>query len=308
MRTLMAKEYEVGQIPLSGEYAIYKSGRKFFFTIGNGCTPVENLASSIEIPEEMFLSLKKTYEEFSSEKDPSSPYDEEKVDRKENKTMEQEFRFETYDQVKVINSGQQYTTHWEAYGKLMHEWTLDRCAIGIWDNSFIIGTHLKDENLENTVFQVVARDRIGTSCGEKNLYLIISQADYDAIKSREIGEKGEPAKIFVIEEDGLEEYSNMNVWFCEYKPINGQIYVNLKCTEKDMKRNGFPLDTVDETARKSYCYYVHVKAIDSCDAKAKAKKLFTEYFSKLYNKKSKEYEAELEEISDNLYKVRHLND
>ena len=217
-----------------------------------------------------------------------------------------EFRFETYERVKVVNSGQQYTTHWGAYGKLMHEWTIDGCTIGLWDNSFIIGARLNDENLENTVFQIIARGRIDTSCGERNLYLIISQSDYDDIKSREIGEKGKTAKIFVIGEEGHEEYFRMNVWFCEYKPVNGQIYMNLKCTEKDMKRNGFPLDTVDETGRKSY--YVHVKAIDSCDAMTKAKKLFIEYFSKLYDEKSKEYEAELEEISGNLHKVRLWND
>ena len=217
-----------------------------------------------------------------------------------------EFRFETYERVKVVNSGQQYTTHWEAYGKLLHGCTMDRRTIGIWDNSFIIGAHLKDENLENTVFQIIARDRIDTSCGEKNLYLIISQSDYENIKSKEIGEKGKTAKIFVIEENGLEEYFKMNVWFCEYKPINGKIYVNLKCTEKDMKRNGFPLDTVDETERKSY--YVYVKAIDNYDARTKAQKLFTEYFSKLYDEKSEEYEAELEKISENLFKVRHWNE
>lgn len=217
-----------------------------------------------------------------------------------------EFKFEVYDQVKVVNSGQQYTTHWEAYGKLMHEWTIDRCSIGIWDNSFIIGTHLKDENPENTVFQIVARDRIDTSCGEKNLYLIISQSDYDAIKSNGVGEKRKPIKIFVIEENGLEEYFKMKVWFCEYKPINGKIYANSKCTKKDMKRNSFPLDTVDETGRKSY--YVHVKAINNYDARTKAKKLFTEYFSKLYDEKSEEYEAELEKISENLYKVQHWNE
>lgn len=212
-----------------------------------------------------------------------------------------EFRFETYERVKVINSGLQYSAHWEAYGKLMHG-----CEIGAWGNSFIIGADLDDENLENTVFQIIARNRIDTSYGERNLYLIISQSDYDAVKSREVGEKGEPAKIFVIGEDGLEEYFKMNVWFCEYKPINGKIYVNLKCTEKDMKRNGFPLDTVDKTERKSY--YVHVKAIDNYDAKAKAQKFFTEYFSKLYDEKSKEYEVELEEINSNLFKVQHWND
>ena len=216
--------------------------------------------------------------------------------------MEQEFRFETYERVKVVNSGKQYPTHWEAYGKLMHEWTIDGCMIGLWENSFIIGALLNDEDLKNTVFQIVARDRIDASYGEKNLYLIVSQSDYDVIKSKEIGEKGKPAKIFVIEEDGLEEYFGMNVWFCEYKPVYGKIYVNLKCTEKDMQRNGFPLDTVDETERKSY--YVHVKAIDNYDAKVKAKKLFTEYFSKVYDEKSKE----LEEIDNNLFKVRHWNE
>ena len=212
-----------------------------------------------------------------------------------------EFRFETYERVKVVDSGKQYSAHWEAYGKLMHG-----CEIGAWGNSFIIGADLDDENLENTVFQIIARDRIDTTYGERNLYLIISQSDYDAVKSREVDEKGEPAKIFVIGEDGLEEYFMMNVWFCEYKPVYGKIYVNLKCTEKDMKRNGFPLDIVDETERKSY--YVHVKAIDNYDAKAKAQKLFTEYFSKLYDEKSKEYEAELEEINGNLFKVRHWNE
>ena len=211
------------------------------------------------------------------------------------------FRFETYERVKVVNSGEQYTTYWEAYGKLMRG-----CVAGAWGNSFIVGAHLNDENLENTVFQIVARGRIDTSCGERNLYLITSQSDYDALESRKVDEKREPAEIFVIGEDGLEEYFKMNVWFCEYKPINGEIYVNPKCTEKDMKRNGFPLDTVDKTERKSY--YVHVKAIDDSDAKAKAQKLFTEYFSKLWDKRSVETKRELQEISDNLYKVQHLND
>ena len=215
--------------------------------------------------------------------------------------MKQEFRFETYERVKVVDSGKQYSTHWEAYGKLMHG-----CEIGAWGNSFIIGAHLNDENLENTIFFFFLLYRIDTSFGEENLYLIISQSDYEDIKSKEIGEKGKTAKVFVIEEDGLEEYFKMNVWFCEYKPVNGEIYTNLKYTEKDMKRNGFPLDTVDETERKSY--YVYVKAIDNYDAKVKAQKLFTEYFSKLYDEKSEEYEAELEKISENLYKVRHWND
>lgn len=212
-----------------------------------------------------------------------------------------EFRFETYERVKVVNSGEQYTTYWEAYGKLMRG-----CVAGAWGNSFIVGAHLNDENLENTVFQIIARDRIDTSCGEGNLYLITSRSDYDALNSKKFDEKGEPAKIYVIGEDGLEEYFKMNVWLCEYKPISGKICANPKCSEEDMKRIGFPLDTVDETEWEAY--YVHVKAIDDSDAKAKAQKLFTEYFSKLWDKRSVETKRELQEISDNLYKVQHWND
>lgn len=212
-----------------------------------------------------------------------------------------EFRFETYKQVKVVNSGEQYTTHWEAYGKLMHG-----CVAGAWGNSFIVGAHLNDENLENTVFQIIARDRIDTPCGEGNLYLITSQSDYDALNSKKFDDKGEPAKIYVIGEDGLEEYFKKKIWFCEYKPISGKICVNPKCTEEDMKRNGFPLDTVDETGRETY--YVHVKAFNNYEAQTKAQKLFTEYFSKLYDKRKKETEEELREISDNLYKVQHQVD
>lgn len=212
-----------------------------------------------------------------------------------------EFRFEVYDRVKVINSGKQYTTHWEAYGKLMHG-----CVVGAWGNSFIVGAYLNDEDLKNTVFQILARDRIDTVYGERNLYLITSQSDYDAINSRKVDEKGEPAKIYVISEDGLEEYFKMNVWLCEYKPISGKICLKPKCSEEDMKRIGSPLDTVDETGWETY--YVHVKAIDNYDAEAKAQKLFTEYFSKLWDRRAAETQKELQEISDNLYKVQHQAD
>lgn len=129
--------------------------------------------------------------------------------------MKQEFRFETYEQVKVVDSGKQYSTHWEAYGKLMHG-----CEIGAWGNSFIIGAHLNDENLENTVFQIVARDRVD----ENNLYLIISQSDYEDIKSREICEKEKPVKIFVIEEAGLcsskKEKEKLFAVYLSFEPFN----------------------------------------------------------------------------------------
>ena len=208
-----------------------------------------------------------------------------------------EFRFETYERVKVINSGLQYSAHWEAYGKLMHG-----CEIGAWGNSFIIGADLDDENLENTVFQIIARNRIDTSYGERNLYLIISQSDYDAVKSREVDEKGEPVKIYVIGENGLKEYEEEVDVFCIFSTSSGNIEIVEGVSRKDFDA----VKEFDELNRGRYA--VNVKAHSSRDAKEQAKKLFTEYFSKLWDKRSVETERELQEISDNLYKVQHWND
>lgn len=208
-----------------------------------------------------------------------------------------EFRFEVYDRVKVINSGEQYSTHWEAYGKLMHG-----CIVGAWGNSFIIGAHLNDENLKNTVFQILARDRIDTACGERNLYLITPQSDYDALTSREVDEKGEPAKIYVIGEDGLEEYKEEMDVFCIFSTSSGNIEIVEGVSRKDFDA----VKEFDELNRGRYA--VNVKARSIRDAKEQAKKLFTEYFSKLWDKRFVETKRELEEISDNLYKVQHWND
>lgn len=208
-----------------------------------------------------------------------------------------EFKFEVYDRVKVVSSGEQYPTYWEAYGKLMQ-----RCVAGAWDNSFIVGAHLSDEDLENTVFQILAGDCIDTAYGERNLYLITSQSDYDALESRKDGEKREPAKIYVIGEKGLKECEERVDMFCIFSTSSGNIEIVNGVSRKDFDA----VKEFDELNRGSYA--VNVKARNSRDAKEQAKKLFVEYFSKLYDEKSKEYEAELEEISDNLHKVRHWND
>ena len=208
-----------------------------------------------------------------------------------------EFRFEIYERVKVVDSGLQYPSHWEAYGKLMHG-----CVADAWGNSFIIGTDLDDENLENTVFQIIARNRIDTSYGERNLYLIISQSDYDAVKSREVDEKGEPVKIYVIGENGLKEYEEEVDVFCIFSTSSGNIEIVEGVSRKDFDA----VKEFDELNRGRYA--VNVKAHSSRDAKEQAKKLFTEYFSKLWDKRSVETKRELQEISDNLYKVQHWND
>lgn len=210
-----------------------------------------------------------------------------------------EFRFKEQEKVKVVRKGLQYATYWKGYGKL-----LDNYNFSVAHRPYIIGTELNGIP-EDTEFVVLSRDYISTTSGYRNLYLIAPKRDLEE-REQTKGVNRFLSHLYVVDESALEEYFKMNVWFCEYKPVNGKIYVNPKCTEEDMKKNGFPLDTVNETERKSY--YVHVKAIDSCDAIAKAKKLFTEYFSKLWDKRSAETKRELQEISDNLYKVQHLNE
>lgn len=208
-----------------------------------------------------------------------------------------EFKFEVYDRVKVVSSGKQYTTYWEAYGKLMRG-----CVAGTWGKSFIVGAHLNNEDLENTVFQILARDHIDTADGKRNLYLITSQSDYDALESREVDEKGEPPKFYVISEDGLKEYEEGVDMFCIFSTSSGNIEII-----NGVSRKGFDaVKEFNESSRGSYA--VNVKARSSRDAKEQAKKLFAEYFSKLWDKRSVETKRELQEISDNLYKVQHWND
>ena len=213
------------------------------------------------------------------------------------------FRFKEQEKVKVVRKGLQYVTYWKAYEALINEY-----IFSVAHRPYIIGVEFGDIP-EDTEFTVLSRGYVSTSSGYKNLYLIAPKKELEEQEQAK-GLTRPPLHLYVIDEDGLEEYSKkMGVWFCEYRPVDGKIpklRANFKCTEEEMKWSGFSLDTVNKTRRKTY--YVHVKAVDDSDAKAKAQKLFVEYFSKLYNEKSKEYEAELEEISDNLHKVRHWND
>lgn len=210
------------------------------------------------------------------------------------------FRFKEQEKVKVVRKGLQYVTYWKAYEALINEY-----IFSVAHRPYIIGVEFGDIP-EDTEFTVLSRGYVSTSSGYRNLYLIAPKKELEEQEQAK-GLTRPPLHLYVIDEDGLEEYSKkMGVWFCEYRPVDGKIHVNPKCTEEDMKRNGFPLDTVDETGRETY--YVHVKAINDFDAKAKAQKLFTEYFSKLWDKRSVETKRELQEIGDNLYKVQHWND
>ena len=75
MRMMVAKEYFGGQIPLVGEYSIYKCNDKHFFTIGDGCTPIDHLIDLpghlvVKVSETEFLLMKRMNEKYPPEKGP----------------------------------------------------------------------------------------------------------------------------------------------------------------------------------------------------------------------------------------------
>ena len=70
MRMMVAKEYFEGQVPLVGEYSIYKCNDKHFFTVGDGHNSIEKLVKLdnhivLEIPKLKFDILKRFYDKYS---------------------------------------------------------------------------------------------------------------------------------------------------------------------------------------------------------------------------------------------------
>ena len=69
MRVMVAKEYFEGQVPLVGEYSIYKCNDKHFFTVGDGHNSIEKLVKLdnhivLEISELKFDILKRFYDKY----------------------------------------------------------------------------------------------------------------------------------------------------------------------------------------------------------------------------------------------------
>lgn len=65
MRTFVAKEYFVGQVPLAWEYALYKDNDEHYFVVGDGISTIENMISpSFSIPENVFDSMKRLGEKY----------------------------------------------------------------------------------------------------------------------------------------------------------------------------------------------------------------------------------------------------
>ena len=56
MRMLVAKEFFAGQVPDTGMYSVYEHDGRYFFTIGDGSTPIDQL---IEMPEHLVIEISK---------------------------------------------------------------------------------------------------------------------------------------------------------------------------------------------------------------------------------------------------------
>lgn len=65
MRILTAKEYFAGQIPLAGEYALYRDKDEYYFVVGDGINTIENTVLPVfSIPENVFNSMKRLGEKY----------------------------------------------------------------------------------------------------------------------------------------------------------------------------------------------------------------------------------------------------
>lgn len=84
LRIIAAKEYKASQVPLVGEYSLYQYNGEYFFTVGDGCTPIDHLIDLpghlvIRITETEFSYLKRVSEIFPCEKNWDELTEEEKT-------------------------------------------------------------------------------------------------------------------------------------------------------------------------------------------------------------------------------------
>lgn len=96
MRIIGAKEYKMNQTPKVGEYSLYRYNNEYFFTIGDGCTPIDHLIDLpghlvIKISEPEFLMLKRINEKYPAEK---GPYPLDKLDEEELLFYREMFKFD----------------------------------------------------------------------------------------------------------------------------------------------------------------------------------------------------------------------
>lgn len=86
LRIIAAKEYKTSQVPLVGEYSLYQYNGEYFFTIGDGCTPIDHLIDLpgylvVRVSETEFLLMKRMNEKYPPEKGPYYWADLEEVDK-----------------------------------------------------------------------------------------------------------------------------------------------------------------------------------------------------------------------------------
>lgn len=96
MRIIGAKEYKMSQTPKVGEYSLYQYNNEYFFTIGDGYTPIDHLIDLpghlvIKISEPEFLMLKRIDEKYPTEK---GPYALDELDEEEIIFYREMFKFD----------------------------------------------------------------------------------------------------------------------------------------------------------------------------------------------------------------------
>ena len=117
--------------------------------------------------------------------------------------MEQKFRFETYERVKVVNSRQQYITHYIAFATL-----ISNSGNTLACHPFSFGKWLFNiPDFKKKEFVVLSRGYFSTMCDEYDLplYLIAEKEEYERYTKVfcNIDREKNPLSVYIIGEAGL---------------------------------------------------------------------------------------------------------
>lgn len=117
--------------------------------------------------------------------------------------MEQEFRFETYERVKVVSSGKQYTTYYKALATL-----ISSSDNAVAYQPFSFGKQLSNiPNLKKKEFTVLSRGYFSTGYCDCTapLYLIAEKEEYERYTKVfcDVDREKNPLSVYIIGEAGL---------------------------------------------------------------------------------------------------------
>ena len=122
------------------------------------------------------------------------------------KAIDELKEFEVDEEVKIVNPGQQFDTHYVAFGGLM-----GKAFENGYRGPFVLGESVGQYSLTTTKFTVIANGRFDAD-GQKNIMLYMVAETHDAYEhhsARGANRSKRPLKAFVLTGKGLERWQKV---------------------------------------------------------------------------------------------------